>query len=457
MWQRLSEFVIGPDVGTRLPERVQRTIRSHQDHSEVLIGWVQFILIVFFTILYTVSPKTKAVMLTSPEPWALGLYLAFTLLRLLAGHRGYLPRWLLFASVVADVALLMVLIWSFHLKYEQPAPFYLKAPTLLYVFIFIALRTLRFEARYVIAAGISAAVGWFVLLAYALLNTQNAIIIGAENTVTRDYVLYMTSNRILVGAEIDKIISILVVTAVLAVALVRGQRLLIRSSRDATAARDLSRFVSPEIAGRVIEADETIHPGDGEVRHATVMFTDIEGFSSIAENLTPQDLIRALNKYFTAAAAVVERHGGTITQFQGDALVVAYNTLRSDPDHAANAVLTAVELRQEINTQSFGTGVPWRTRCGINTGEFITGAIGTENRLLYTVHGDGVNLAARLEQLNKQHGTYILVSEETANACGERFPFERIGEVVVRGRSTPTTIYTVRQSTPPSAPLLAAD
>ena len=221
-------------------------------------------MVTFFILLYTIAPKTSAGTGFQPVPWALGLYFVFTLIRLSFAYRHILPQWLLMASVVMDMGLLMVLIWSFHLQYEQPAPFYLKAPTLLYVFIFISLRALRFEPRYVVAAGVTAAAGWLILLLYAL-NDMTSM----GETITRDYVLYMTSNRVLVGAEIDKILSILVVTFVLAVALIRARRVLIRAVVEGTAAQDLSRFVSPEIADRITAADEAIQPGDGEIKIKT--------------------------------------------------------------------------------------------------------------------------------------------------------------------------------------------
>ena len=233
-----------------------------------------------------------------------------------------------------------------------------------------------------------------MLLGYALYSGQNVILGQSETVITRDYVLYMTSNRVLIGAEIDKVISILLVTLVLAIALVRGQRLLVRSIQSGTEAQDLSRFVSPEIADRITTADEAIRAGDGELKEASVMFTDIEGFSAISERLSPEDLIRCLNDYFTALDEVIRHYGGVITQFEGDALLVTFNTVRPDPDHAANAVRTALAIQAVIQEREFGAGVPWKTRCGINTGTMVAGAFGSDERLLFTVHGDEVNIAS---------------------------------------------------------------
>ena len=110
----------------------------------------------------------------------IGAYALFTLLRLVLAHRISLPGWFLIVSIVFDMSLLFGLIWSFHLQYQQPASFYLKAPTLLYVFIFIALRALRFEARFVIAAGLAAAAGWLVLVLYVI------TVDPSDTMITRD-------------------------------------------------------------------------------------------------------------------------------------------------------------------------------------------------------------------------------------------------------------------------------
>lgn len=442
MWGRILAFVLGEGPKGSPPERVRWLIAEQQVKSELLIGWVQFALVLFFVVLYTVSPKTSAGTQFLPVPWVLGAFLAFTLLRVICAHRRWLNPPLLFLGICVDMALLMGLIWSFHLQYEQPAPFYLKVPTLLYVFIFIALRALRFEPLYVIAAGLAGAAGWLALLAYAAMS--------GDMVVTRDYVRYMTSNTVLVGAEIDKVIAILMVTGVLALALARSRRILYRAVLDSVLAKDLSRFVAPEVADRISTSDRALQPGDGEVRTASVLFTDIEGFSTISEKLSPERLVALLNEYFETTSAAIDRHGGVITQFQGDAMLVTFNTVKSDPDHAANAVRTALAIQEATRARPFGGGVLMRTRCGLNTGEIVTGAVGAKDRLLYTVHGDEVNVAARLEQLNKKYGTYVLATENTVVAAGSGFAFQRVGEVTVRGRAAPTVVYTL--SAAPAAP-----
>jgi adenylate cyclase len=433
MWKRIVSFVLGEGPKGTPPERVRWLIVEQQVRSEILIGWVGFALVLFFLVLYTVSPKTSAGTRFVPVPWVLAAFLAVTALRLALAYRRWLSPPFLIAGVCLDIALLLGLIWSFHLQYQQPAPFYLKVPTLLYVFIFIALRALRFEPVYVIAAGLSAAAGWLAMLAYAASS--------GEMVVTRDYVRYLTSNSVLIGAEIDKIIAILMVTGVLALALARSRRILYRAVLDSVLAKDLSRFVAPEVAARISASERGLRAGEGEVREATVLFTDIEGFSTLAEKVSPERLVMLLNEYFEAISGAVERHGGVITQFQGDAMLITFNTVRDDPDHAAKAVRTALEIQELTRERLFGGAVRMRTRCGINTGRIVAGAVGSAERLLYTVHGDEVNIAARLEQLNKKYGTYLLASESAVRAAGGEFPFRLVDEIAVRGRAAPTRVY----------------
>src|SRR5579862_4033441 len=288
---------------SELPERVARAIRLEQQRAEQLIGWVQLVIIATFAVLYAASPKTFMMNVPiEPVPWALGAWLVFTVARLVAAYRGPLPAWLLAASVIVDMAVLMVTIWSFHIQYDQPPAFYLKAPTLLYVFIFIALRALRFEAGYILLAGAAAAVGWLVLLAYAALAESGGM------PITHDYVQYMTSATILLGGEFDKIISILLVTAVLALALARARSTLFRAVAESAAAMDLKRFFAPEVARRITGADMLIRPGEGELRAAAILFIDLRGFTPLSRALEPNALMGLLADYQARMVPAIGRH-----------------------------------------------------------------------------------------------------------------------------------------------------
>lgn len=422
-----------------LPARIATRVRAQEEASEILVSWIQLAVILGFSVVYLAASKTfSADAPFQPVPWVLAAYLGFTLLRLYFAHRHRLSEWLRYLSIGIDMTLLLGMIWSFHLQYQQPPSFYLKAPTLLYVFIFIALRTLNFDARKVVAAGLVAVIGWILLVAYVI------AIDPRDTMITHDYVRYMTSNSVLIGAEVDKVISILVVTAILSYAIVRNRRLLTYAVTESASNQDLARFVPAEVASLIKTSEDGVHLGFGEPREATILFLDLEGFTSLSERLAPADLVRTLNLFYAAVAEPLRRHDGVIDQFQGDAILATFNAPRENPDHAANAVRAALEIQAMLNTRTFGDGLVLHARMGINTGVVIHGLIGTPDRLGYTVIGDEVNVAARLEALNKQYGTSIIVSGETRDRAGpDRFAFEFLDEARVRGRTTPTRVYHV--------------
>ena len=158
MFQNLKTLLIGGMDAEKPPERVREAIEHQQIQSERLIGCAQLLLVTVFGVLWAVSPPPQNETVFQPVPWALAIYFGFTVVRVLWSLKGAIAPWFLTLSIIVDIALLMVLIWSFHIQYEQPPSFYLKAPTLMYVFIFISLRALRFEPRYIVFAGVTAGV-----------------------------------------------------------------------------------------------------------------------------------------------------------------------------------------------------------------------------------------------------------------------------------------------------------
>jgi class 3 adenylate cyclase len=198
------------------------------------------------------------------------------------------------------------------------------------------------------------------------------------------------------------------------------------------------KFVPESIADAILADQGTLRP---QTRLTTTLFTDIVGFSTVSESMDPERLIATLNEYFEAVVKPIERNGGVIHQFQGDAILATYNLPVEDPEHAARAVQTALEIQEVIRARTFGEGVTLATRVGINTGDAVCGTVGAQGRLGFTVHGDHVNLAARIEQMNKELGTRILVAESTVELTGSRFEFRRVGELPIRGRRQSVVVY----------------
>ncbi len=398
---------IKPDE--RLPARVERALALLDRRSEILISWVQASLVLLLGTLYAVAPGTALPeTVFFPVPWALGIYGSFTTLRLILAYQNRIGPAMKVLSVVVDVTMLMATIWSFHIQYSQPAAFYLKAPTFIYVFIFIVLRALTITPGYVVLGGLVAALGWSLMLGYALWEP------GHGSLITRDYIEYMTSTRILVGAEIDRIISILIVTAVLSVSVARARQLLFRAVSEQAAATQLSRFFSPEIAELLSHADELLNPGDGEQREAAAMFIDLRGFTRMAAVLPPGKLIDVLREYQRISVPIIQRHNGSVTTYLGDGIMVTFGATRATQTYCADALRCAGEL--------LGALEQWRARreaeglpapgvgIGVEAGTVTCGVIGDEGRLEYAVIGDPVNRAAKLQNHTKVEGVLGLTS-----------------------------------------------
>jgi class 3 adenylate cyclase len=209
----------------------------------------------------------------------------------------------------------------------------------------------------------------------------------------------------------------------------------------------LGRFVPEQIAHALLDEGGQLEPSETE---ATLLFCDIEGFTRLTETLGPRGIVEVLNAFFSEMVRILEKHGGVVTQFQGDAILATFNVPIPDRAHAANALHAALEMQSKTEAGGFG-GRPLRIRIGVNTGPVVAGAVGAEGRLSYTVHGDAVNLAARLESMNKAFGTRILASEQVI-ARTHGFVARQVEETPVRGQSHPVRIYEVTGSLAQSQP-----
>lgn len=183
----------------------------------------------------------------------------------------------------------------------------------------------------------------------------------------------------------------------------------------------------------------------GEIRELTVWFSDLANFTTISEQLTATELVEFLNKYFSAMTDIVKEHGGFVDKYVGDAIIAVFGAPLHDPEHALHAVQSAIACNKKLLTiqESFGlpAHISVRARIGVNTGTMLVGNIGSYNRLNYTIMGDAVNLASRIEGVNKMYGTNVMVSDTSRELCGDRIEFRELDTVRVKGRETPVTLY----------------
>jgi adenylate cyclase len=211
--------------------------------------------------------------------------------------------------------------------------------------------------------------------------------------------------------------------------------------------RDLiGTYLSPAVGRWVLQDPSRLHLG-GATRTMTVLFSDIRGFTTLSATMEPQALVSLLNEYMTAMTEVVFRHEGVLDKYVGDALMAFWNAPSDQPDHArqaCTAALDMVERLRELQTCWHERGVPGlEIGIGINTGDMVVGNMGSSRRMAYTVIGDTVNVASRLEELTKVYGTHTVVSDATRIAAGDAFEYRFLDVVTVRGRAEPVTVYEV--------------
>jgi adenylate cyclase len=193
-------------------------------------------------------------------------------------------------------------------------------------------------------------------------------------------------------------------------------------------------------------ADEGSLPEQGgELRDISVWISDLENYTTLSEIYAPTELVKVLNSVYTVMGDKVEEHGGFVAQFVGDAMVAAFGAPMDDPNHADNAVRSALACQEVVaelqKEMTLPEGLRLHNRIGISTGKLLAGNIGSKSRLSYTILGDDINLASRLEGVNKVYGSSVLVNEVTKQGCGDDLRFREVDIVRVKGRNAPVRIF----------------
>jgi adenylate cyclase len=211
--------------------------------------------------------------------------------------------------------------------------------------------------------------------------------------------------------------------------------------------RLFGQYVSKDVYEQLV-ANPSLARLGGQRREMTVLFSDIRGFTTVTEKGQPEEIVGMLNEYFTRMVDIVFRHRGTVDKFVGDMVMALFGAPLDDPDHADHAVQAALEMIAELQKLNAGWKAQGRFAeldigVGVNTGIMIAGNIGSDAIMSYTVIGDAVNLGSRLESLNKQYGTRIIVSDATRRALKGRYDYRPLGDVVVKGKTEPVAIFEV--------------
>ena len=215
--------------------------------------------------------------------------------------------------------------------------------------------------------------------------------------------------------------------------------------------RLFGRYVSRDVYAQLMENPDLAELG-GRRREMTVLFSDIRGFTSVTERGDPEALVGQLNEYFSRMVAIVFRHHGTVDKFVGDMVMALFAAPLDDPAHAEHAAAAAVDMVRELgdlNREWAARGMPQLDiGVGINSGDMIAGNIGSSSIMSYTVIGDNVNLGSRLESLNKEYKTRIIISDATRSRLTGAYDIRPLGEVVVKGKSKAVAIFEIKVPAP---------
>lgn len=206
----------------------------------------------------------------------------------------------------------------------------------------------------------------------------------------------------------------------------------------------LQRYVSPQVVEHLLLHPEQLTLG-GAKREMTVLFSDLRGFTSLSEILHPEQLVSVLNIYLSEMTAIVFAQGGVLDKYMGDAVMAFWNAPLDDAAHAEHATIAALAMRDRLHemnaTGAFPSGVSLRLGVGVNTGPMVVGNMGGKERFDYTVMGDAVNLGSRLEGLNKEYGTEVIVAAPTAALLSTGFVLRPLDLVAVKGKKEPVEIF----------------
>lgn len=234
------------------------------------------------------------------------------------------------------------------------------------------------------------------------------------------------------------------IAALIATVAMIGYRYMVADRDERLLKASFALYLAPQVIDQMMLSNKLPILG-GEMRNVTVFFSDLAGFSSTAEQLTPTALVQLMNEYLSAMTEIIEDCGGYVDKYIGDSIVAMFGAPVSDMDHAENAVRAALRCRdrlEELNASADAfQGHRLRHRIGLNSGEALVGNIGSRRRFNYTAMSDAVNLASRLEGANKYFATTILASDMTVSLTAGRFVWRELDAVRVQGRAHPVRIY----------------
>ncbi|WP_416898061.1 MAG: adenylate/guanylate cyclase domain-containing protein [Minwuia sp.] len=377
-------------------------------------------------------------------------FAAISAVQMAMADRNWFQTWGKYVFIAIDLAVIYVavvfrnpfgenlwtLVQSFRLEY------------FLFFFLYLGCVALTNAPSLVLGVGLAISAAWFATTVY--LSGQPGVLTwfdlpgGSLNSDPAEArALYLHPDFFDNSARLLELVTMTGLSALLALAAWRGRlnfrRFTAAEEQRRLARETFSKYVPEEVAQELLSHGGILEP---ERQEASILFADIEGFTASSQAADPAHVLEMLNAYYDAAGEAVTRHGGIVTQFQGDGLLATFSPPLAGENMAASAAAAAADIQRLVAERDFA-GKRFRVRIGIATGPVIAGALGGRQRQSYTVIGDTVNLAARLEQLNKEQKTRTLLCDRTAAMMGAD-TCDPVTRTAVRGRDAEIEIFTLR-------------
>ncbi|MEI8093631.1 MAG: adenylate/guanylate cyclase domain-containing protein [Spirochaetales bacterium] len=365
--------------------------------------------------------------------------MAFFLWQNYRGGWVHFSGWTLTGTYVV-IALLLPFIWYQSVGGDVvPRTYFLKVNILPLDFIFLVLCCLPGRPIYPAVFATAAIGGLAVIYTLAFTDPRLVLtdsILSSTQGPGASLVLTLINTTMFIASGI-----------LLTVLLTRFRQTVLEASRAEHSTAQLGRYFSPGVASHIARSDAAFLRPGGQLQNVTVLFSDLRGFTALSEGLEPARVVELLSLYQEQMVAAIFEHGGTLDKFIGDGIMATFGTPHPAPDDASRALQAALAMQTRLrglnNTLSGRGFPPLRQGIGIHSGPVIAGNVGTASRLEYTVIGDTVNTASRLEALCKQTGDEVLVSEQLVAALGDpRWTFEPRGSLEVRGKAKPLAVFT---------------
>lgn len=356
--------------------------------------------------------------------------------------------WVKYVFISLDITIVSALVATqplFESAADLPSVMMFRAAVFPFYFIILGVAAFSFSPGMVLWTGIAGALGWVAAFLRSASQSQGVLNwndIPANPTAVEITAVLLDPNFGGFSSRIEEAVALVVVAFLIAAVMWRARNTLKRqleTERDHAALYGIfGRFVPRSIVNAMIAGGGTLAPIE---REASVLFADIAGFTAMTERVGAARTVEIVNAYFDEVTRIIGAHNGIVTQFQGDGVLATFNVPIADPGHARNAFEAACAILACVAGREFA-GERVRVRIGINTGSLVAGNVGGGGRQSYTVYGDTVNLAARLEALCKEHGTSLLLSASTAKALPEE-ELIAVGDIAVRGLAQPVTVFSI--------------